>query len=100
MTCEIFFSPQKKNETRPGRIHLGSSIAKEGVPELKFHDLRRTAVRNMRRAGVPQVIRKKISGHKTDSRERRYNIVDADDLNIAKEFMERRMKAAETVTEM
>ena len=71
-----------------------------GVPELKFHDLRRTAVRNMRRAGVPQVIRMKISGHKTDSMERRYNIVDTEDLSIAKEFMERRMKAAQTVTEV
>lgn len=70
---------------------------KAGVPELNFHDLRRTAVRNMRRAGVPQVIRMKISGHKTDSMERRYNIVDADDLSIAKEFMERRMKASQTV---
>jgi hypothetical protein len=41
----------------------------------------------------------KISGHKTDSMDRRYNIVDADDLDIAKEFMERRMKAAHSVTE-
>jgi len=64
------------------------------LPELHFHDLRRSAVRNMRRAGVPQVIRMKISGHKTDAMERRYNIVDADDLSIAKEFMERRMMAA------
>lgn len=71
-----------------------------GVPELKFHDLRRSAVRNMRRAGVPQVIRMKISGHKTDSMERRYNIVDSEDLGIAKEFMERRMKMAEAVTEV
>jgi integrase len=63
-----------------------------GVPELNFHDLRRTAVRNMRRDGVPQVIRMKISGHKTDSMERRYNIVDGDDLAVAKEFMERGMK--------
>lgn len=63
-----------------------------GVPDLNFHDLRRTAVRNMRRDGVPQVIRMKISGHKTDSMERRYNIVDGDDLAVAKEFMERGMK--------
>ena len=67
-----------------------------GAPELKFHDLRRTAVRNMRR-GEPQVVRTKISGHKTGSMELRYNIVDVDDLAVAKEFMERRMQVA-TVT--
>jgi hypothetical protein len=53
----------------------------------------------MRRAGAPQAIRMKISGHKMDSMERRYNIVDADDLGIAKEFMELRKKAVQTVTE-
>jgi integrase len=61
-----------------------------GVPDLNFHDLRRTAVRNMRRAGIPQVIRMKISGHKTDSLERRYNITDLEDLTLARELMERR----------
>jgi integrase len=65
-----------------------------GVEGLKFHDLRRTAVRNMRRAGVPQVVRMKISGHKTDSMERRYNIVDTEDISIAKELLERRMSGA------
>jgi integrase len=60
------------------------------VPDLKFHDLRRTAVRNMRRAGVPQVVRMRITGHRTDSMERRYNIVDIDDIRSAKDLMERR----------
>ena len=40
--------------------------------------------RNMRRDGEPQVVRVKISGHQIDSTERRYNIVDDDDLDIAK----------------
>ena len=42
----------------------------------------------MRRPGVPQVVRMKISGHKTDSMERRYSIVDAEDLSIDRELMD------------
>ena len=41
----------------------------------------------------------KINGHKTDSMERRYNIADLEDLNIARELMERRAEGAtNTVT--
>jgi len=66
-----------------------------GVPDLKFHDLRRTAVRNMRRAGVSQVVRMRITGHRTDSMERRYNIVDVDDIKTAKTLMERSERPSE-----
>lgn len=54
-----------------------------GVPTLYFHDLRRTAVRNMRLAGVEQSVRMKISGHKTATMEARYNILDDSDISDA-----------------
>lgn len=53
-----------------------TAVKSAGCPNGRFHDLRRSSVRDMVRAGVPQTVAMSISGHRTVSMFHRYNITD------------------------
>lgn len=57
-----------------------AGAAKAGFPSLIFHDLRRSAIRNMERAGVLRTVAMRISGHRSESVYRRYAIVSTQDV--------------------
>ena len=78
---QIFFEPYQP------RVH-GEPPHQAGCPGRIPHDLRRTAVRNLVRAGVPQTVAMKLTGHKADSVFRRYDIVSPDDLRVAVERLD------------
>jgi integrase len=88
LECPLIFHRELKG--RAGQPVLDfrkawkAALRKAGLPPgLTPYDLRRTALRNMIRAGTDVSVAMKISGHRTRSTFDRYNIVDERDVREA-----------------
>jgi integrase len=91
---DFVFTREDGKPVKDFRGSWAKICAKAGAPERLFHDLRRTAVRNMVRAGIPERVAMQISGHRTRAIFDRYHIVSENDLREAAMKMERQQADA------
>ena len=80
-----------KQEPKPIKSFMKAfttACRKAGYPGRIPHDMRRSAVRNLERAGVPRSVAMRMVGHKTESVYRRYAITDDRDLRVAVEKLD------------
>jgi integrase len=73
--CPYLFFRGKGQPIGPHIKGWAAACTKAGLDGLLFHDLRRSAVRNMDRAGIRREVGMAISGHRTPKVYQRYGIV-------------------------
>jgi integrase len=85
---DFVFTRKGGKPVRCFRKAWANACSEAGVPGLLFHDLRRTAARNLRNSGAAEEVIMKIGGWRTASVFKRYAIVSQTDIRAAMNRLE------------
>jgi hypothetical protein len=80
MRLALVFIDDQGRDIKQWRPVWEQATEAAGCPGVRFHDIRRTVVRNLIRAGVPEGMAMAMTGHKTRAVFDRYNITTARDV--------------------
>lgn len=98
---DVLVQALKKVKKKEGLVFSDTNLREEWttatkaaeMPGLLVHDLRRSAIRNLIGAGVPEKVAMSISGHKTRAVFDRYHIVDVSDVVSAMSRLQNKQQA-------
>ena len=76
LVSHVFIRDKNGLPVKDFRTVWTKAVRAAGKPGLIFHDLKRSAVRNMEDAGTPRSLAMTITGHRTESIYQRYAITD------------------------
>ena len=93
----VFPNPKTGRPWEDLRRSFRAALRKAKLHGLWFHDLRRSFVTRARKAGIPESVVMRMSGHRTRAVFDRYNVVDESDLRIAARTLENHGRVLGTV---
>jgi integrase len=90
---DFVFTRKRGKAVRYFRKAWANACKEAGVPNLLFHDLRRSAARNLRNSGAAEEVIMKIGGWRTASVFKRYAIVGQSDIRAAMSRLEAKQQS-------
>jgi integrase len=94
----VFTFPRNNRPLTTIRHSFRRACQEVGIEDFRPHDLRHTFNTNMRKAGVPESVIMKMTGHRSRAMFDRYNTVSREDAQLALDKLDEYLKISKIVS--